>query len=118
MERRIALVALGLAVLLACVGCVGLGKPMPWSPEAKLATVRATFNAAVNSLASIREAGGFTKDAALEISGLIHTGERLLDRVDAAIELGQSTGELFKQVNFVVRELVAIRVKAERRAGK
>ena len=102
----------GLLVILS--GCAAT----PWSNEAKQLAYRDAFNSVVHALATAVEAGVFSPDESRQIFEYAQIGQQILDRMDAALELDQPTTELVRQLNLVLRELVAYRMMAERRTAK
>lgn len=111
--RRLVLVALVAAMLLTVSGC---GTSFPaWTPKAQLAGSRDTFNATLNSLAVLRRAGAFTEKEGEAVTMYIDMASKILDRWEAAIELGQPTKGLLDAFDTVLQELVARRIAAERR---
>jgi len=113
MPPRSALLILLILLPMIAIGCntagdFGTGQTA-WTPEAKLALGRQAFNAAVDSLAALREQGTFDAGQAETIGRYIDLGQKLLDRWQAAQELGQPTAGIIEDFSFVLRELIAAR---------
>ena len=119
---------IGLLVLTAMCASAGCGGPDGYTltPEGKLLATRDVFNATVNALAAVIEADAkgidegsptppvFTVD---ETRTIVHTckfGRKLVDKYDAAVQLGQPTAALIHQFNLILRELMAYKIAAER----
>ena len=103
------------AILLLFGGCVQLQNIWPQSDERILLDTRTTFNATVNTLATFRKAGSFTKEDADEITQWIYLGAELLDECQAGLELGQNTSEIMLRYDVIIRKLLAKRIAAERK---
>jgi len=107
-----------LLVLLPLAGCqipqfnVGL-QDAPWSPRAKLAAARVSFNAAMDVLITLREQGAFTEAQAKVASYYIEEGRRTLDRWQACINLEQPTDDFESQMAYVRREMETARLATE-----
>ena len=101
-------------LVLGTVGCTQFEwNPTNWTPTAKLAAARESFNGAVDALTVFRKAGAFDKQTARELTTVIHVGKRTLDRWQAAIELGQPPTGCAESMAHILRELVAARIAAE-----
>jgi len=87
-----------------------------WTPEAKLAAARETFNTTVDILTTLRIQGKFTKAEGEQIGIWLHLGQRPLDRWQAAVNLGQDTKGVEAEMRGLTRELEAARIAAERRS--
>ena len=74
-----------------------------------------TFTAAVKSATVLTEAGAFSDDDLKNVRGLILRGDRLMDRLAAANELGQATGIILDEFELILLDLVAQRIRAERK---
>lgn len=106
--RRVAMLCLAGSLLM-------LGGCAAWSPEAKLLAARESFNGTVHGLATFRESGAFTKEQAEHIGYIIHLGEAALNQWEAALRLNQSPSGFAERMRYIVRELVAAQIAAERR---
>jgi len=114
MKRKLALVALGLAVILAVSGCQFI-KPMPWTPRAKLAAFRVTADGLINALAKLAEDKILVGEPAKTVVRYVDVLDASLDRYEAAIELGLPADDAVKEIQLVLRELTAIRISLERK---
>ena len=111
MNRAVMILVLGAAMPLGCTGSTA------WTPNAKLAAARTSFNGTVNTLADLRAQGLFTPEQAEVVTLSIRAGQETLDRWQAALELGQTPALAIEDYNAILRELVAQRIAAERQSG-
>ena len=120
MKRKL-LFALAALLILALPAC-------NMSPEAKLLAARKTYVGTVRSLTVLRQAGAFTKSEGKVLSETAHAGLRTLDRWEAQIALDKQRGGISAiapkvrifadEFNAVMRELVAMKIAAERHAAE
>ncbi len=113
MKTQIVVGALLCGMFASVLGGCG-SATVTWTPEGKMLASRETFNSAVNAVSAAIEGGRFDDDEAKQILRTAKMGEQILDRFDAAVELGQPTSELIRQFNYVLREMVAYRNEAAR----
>ena len=87
----------------------------PWSPKAKLAAARESFNAAVDVMTALRVQGKFTKSQGQYAEEMMDHGKAILDRWQASILLGEPKQNFDEQLAYVKRELKAVEIAAERK---
>ena len=109
MMAGLLIAAMSIGLLAGCGGT--------WTPNARLAAARTSFNGTVNTLADLRAQGLFTTEQAEVVSLSIQAGQETLDRWQAALELGQTPAPAIEDYNAILRELVAQRIAAERQSG-
>ena len=109
--------ALSLLVISSLAMAAGCSGPTAWTPNARLAAARTSFNGTVNTLADLRAQGLFTPEQAEVVTLSIKAGSETLDRWQAALELGQTPAPAIEDYNAILRELVAQRIAAERKQG-
>ena len=108
---------LSLLVISSLAMAAGCSGPTAWTPNARLAAARTSFNGTVNTLADLRAQGLFTPEQAEVVTLSIKAGSETLDRWQAALELGQTPAPAIEDYNAILRELVAQRIAAERKQG-
>ena len=109
--------ALSLLVISSLALAAGCSGPTAWTPNAKLAAARTSFNGTVNILSDLRAQGMFTPEQAEVVTLSIKAGSETLDRWQAALELGQTPTSAIEDFNAILRELVAQRIAAQRQTG-
>ena len=119
MRSRYGLTQLVLSLLMisSLAMAAGCGSPTAWTPNARLAAARTSFNGTVNTLSDLRAQGMFTPEQAEVVTLSIRAGQETLDRWQAALELGQTPALAIEDYNAILRELVAQRIAAERQSG-
>ncbi len=110
--KNLLIVLVLLAMVIPLTGCGNT----PWSPEAKLLAARESFDGTVEILTLHRNAGAFTKTEGTAILTAARMGELILDQWQAALKLKQSPAGPIERFNYVMRELTAKQIAAERKA--
>lgn len=111
-----------LIALIACLlyaGCtLPVGTGLALTPKAKVAAARVTLNTVLNTLATLREGGAFTKDEGKTLDKMVTLAVNIMDRWQAVVEVGQSPERsLISAYNMAIRELVTLRIQKERDDG-
>jgi len=97
-----------------CTSPITFGK-LTLTPRDQLAAAHDLYAATCNTVAVLGEAGRLDKKEILMADMLAEAGLRCLDSWGAAIELGQSPGDLMRQFNEIIREMVTLQMAADRR---
>ena len=103
--------------VLFCLAVIGLGfcgpGCMAWTPEARLAASRDSFNASVHVVTTFCDNGAFTLERARQIVVIVKAGQKALDDWHDAIESGKPTIGPIRRFRDALRELVAAQAAAE-----